>query len=266
MTSAPPFFTRYGLSRTGDSDVPLELEPYPEICRAGVVLPAVLASVVDIVGSLYAREIAGRDATFTTDLSVRAPARFVPERIRARGALLRSGRTMITTSVLLEASGEPFAYGETSFMRVPRQEPDDDPARVLGMPEVIPRNPLSQPLVDEVGIEVVDAGRGQVEVELRDALRNPEGVMQGALVALLAEVAALTLAEHAHVVPQIVTELDVRYLAVAKAGPIQARADWVGAPADGMLRVLLRDLGNAERVTASVLLRAASTDAAEGRA
>ena len=254
--SPTPFFWRYGLRRTGDPDAPLEIEPYPEICAGGVLLPAVIAAAVDIVGSLYTREIAGGDATFTTDLSIRAPARFVPERILARGKLLRAGRRMITSSVVLEAAGQPFAYGESSFMRMPRLG-DARPVSELGMPAVIPSVPLERALADEVGIEVVDASAGRVEVALRPALRNPEGSMQGALVALLAQVAAETLARNADGKAQIVTELDLRYLAAAKLGPMEATADWVESPAAGMVRVALRDRGNQDRVTAAVLARTA---------
>ena len=249
---APPFFTRYGLSRTGDPDAPLAIEPYPEIVRGGTLLPTVIASAVDIVGSLHARELAGNDATFTTDLSIRAPARFVPGRVVARGEILRSGRTTITSGVRLEAEGRPFAYGESSFIRMPRRQ---EPREPVGMPEVIPSHPLERPLAEEVGVGVLDAAAGLVGVELRPALQNGEGVMQGALVALLAEVAAETLAEHHHGAARIVTELDVRYLAGARVGPIEAQAHWVGEPDAGMQRVALRDRGNGDKRTAVVLAR-----------
>jgi acyl-coenzyme A thioesterase PaaI-like protein len=253
---APPaFFTRYGLSRTGDPDAPLLLEPYPEICHRGVVRTAVIASAVDIAGSLFAREIAGGDATFTSDLSVRAPARFVPERVVARASLLRAGRNLITTAVVLEAGGAPWAYGQTSFTRVARRGGASDAPPSYAMPRVIERVPLERPLVEEVGIEVVDAARGHLEVELRDALRNPEGVMQGALVALLTEVAAETLADYCLGSPQVVSELDVRYLAMGRVGPIVSEAQWIGEPADGMLRVELRDRGHGDRITTAALLR-----------
>jgi acyl-coenzyme A thioesterase PaaI-like protein len=252
--SPPPFFTRYGLSRTGDRAAPLTIEPYAEIVRGGVLLPAVVASAVDIVGSLHAREIAGSDMTFTTDLSVRSPARFVPERILARGELLRAGRTMITTAVTLEAAGKSYAYGETTFMRVARR---GDPTALpeLGMPVDIPRNPLTRALSEEVGVEVVEPSRGHVRVALRPALLNPEGVMQGALVALLAQSSAETLAEHHHGGPQIVTDLDIRYLSTAKRGPIEASAAWLGDPADGTQQIRLLDRGKGARVTAAVLAR-----------
>ena len=119
--------------------------------------------------------------------------------------------------------------------------------------EVIARHPLERPLAEEVGVEVLDGSDGRVQVALRPALRNPEGIMQGALVALLAEVAAETLAEHSHGAPQTVTALDVRYLSGAREGPIEAHARWVGDAAEGMQRVTLRDRGNGDRITASVL-------------
>jgi len=253
-TRPKPFFTRYGLSRTGDPAAPLVIEPYAEIVRGGVLLPAVIASAVDIVGSLHAREIAGSDMTFTTDLSLRAPARFLPARILARGEALRVGRTLITTAVRLEAEGEAYAYGETTFMRVARR---GDPAALppLGMPERIPSHPLTRPLADEVGVVLRDPAEGHVEVTLRPALLNPEGAMQGALVALLGQSSAETLAEHHHGAPRVVTELDIRYLATASKGPIEARAEWLGVPEEGGIRVRLCDRGNQGRITASVLAR-----------
>jgi acyl-coenzyme A thioesterase PaaI-like protein len=192
--------------------------------------------------------------TFTIDLSVRSPARFVPDRILARGELLRAGRTMITTAVTLEVDGKPYAYGETTFMRVARR---GDPGKLpeLGMPAVIPRNPLERPLSEEVGVEVVESSRGRVAVPLRPELLNPEGAMQGALVALLAQSSAETLAEHHNGGTQIVTELDIRYLSTAKQGPIEASAAWLGEPRDGTMSIRLLDRGKDARVSAAVLAR-----------
>ena len=256
--AAPPFFARYGMTRTDDPEAPLLVDPYPEIGHRGVLRRAVIAAAIDIVGSLHARELAGSDATFTTDLSVRAPNLASPKSLVARGTPLRTGRSLITSGVVLEADGAPVAYGQTTFMRVARRGDDAVDERDLAMPEVIHQIPLERPLVEEVGIEVVDPARGRVEVELRDALRNPEGVMQGALVALLAEVSAETLADCAHVEPQVVTEIDVRYLATSRVGPITAESKWIGDPESGMLRTQLRDRGNDDRLTAAVLLRTAS--------
>jgi len=229
------------------------IEPYAQVCRGGgVLLATVLAAAVDMVGSLFAREIAGSDGLFTTDLSVRAPVRPAPKRIVARGELLRAGRSAIASETLLEADGAPFACGQTSFRRVPRpdrRETPEDLARGRVMPEVIDRLPLDRPLAAEAGIVVADASRGRVELPLREALLTPGGVMQGALVALVVEEAALALAGQADARPYVVTELDLRYLAGGARGADRV-VRGLGWPdrESAMVRVALRDAGNGDRL------------------
>ena len=255
--SGPPFFTRYGMSRTSDAGAPLSIEPYPEICHEGVLRRAVIASAIDIVGSLYAREAAGTDVTFTTDLSLRAPPVRAPERLLARGRLLRAGRSALTAATSLEAEGAVVAYGETSFAIRPRPPGETvDPAR-LALPSVIERVPLATPLVREVGIETRDAAAGHVELALGALHRNPEGLLQGALVALLCEVAAESAAGAHTRGPAFVTELDIRYLAAARVGPVASRAHWIGDPSLGMLRIELVDRGRDDRLTTTALARVA---------
>jgi len=253
--SSPPFYTRYGFSRTGDADAPLEIEPYMEICVGGALRSAVVASAVDLVGGLVTRAIAGTDATFTSDLSLRIVAPGIPRSILVHGAMLRAGHRLVTTGVRLEADEMLYAYGETTFSRIPREGESAPDVASLSTPETIGHNPLERPLADEVGIEIVDAAAGAVRLPLRPALRNPEGVMQGALVALLAETSALALAEHSLGAPQIVTELDLRYLAGASVGPIEGLAAWIGAPEARVLRVELRDAGRDDRLTTTCLAR-----------
>ena len=71
MSDAPPFFTRYGFSDLDPRTHRLSVTPYPEICRSNTLLATVVASAIDIVGGVCTREIAGVDATFTSDLSLR---------------------------------------------------------------------------------------------------------------------------------------------------------------------------------------------------
>ena len=256
-SASPPFFTRYGFSRTGNRDEPLTIEPYPQICRHAALRATVVASAVDLVGSLFTREAAGNDILYTTDLSVRIPNPGIPERVTTRGHVLRAGRTSVTTGVDLLVDGESWAYGQTRFSRMPRPDGERISIEDLALPLEFARNPLSHPLQEEVGIEVVDARRGNVEVTLRTSLLNAEGTLQGALVALLVEVAAESLAESQHEAPQIVTELDLRYLSTARVGPVVSEAIWIGGADQAMSRVDLRDRGRDDRLTATALLRVA---------
>lgn len=267
---AAPFYTRYGIARTGEREASLAITPYPEVCRAGRLRMTVLAAAVDIVGSLFTRERAGNDILFTTDLSVRMPRTPPPQGLVARGRILRSGRTGVTTAVALETrsdagtggagaarDGAAWAYGETSFARVARAEGASVTAADLALPNVFASNPLAQPLEDEVGVGVVDAARGEVELVLRRAVLNREATLQGALVALLVERAGEVLGESRLGEPQSVVGLDLRYLTTAKVGPVRSRAYFLGDPADGVLRVELRDCGREDRVTATAFLQIA---------
>ncbi len=257
----PPLFTRYGFSRTGVARTPLRVEPYPQVCRNGALRATVLASAVDLVGGFTAREAAGTDATFTTDLSLRVPRPGVPAKVIAHATPLRVGRRLVTTEVRLESGEGMHAYGQTTFLRRARSGPVPD-RRTLATPEQIPFHPLERPLDEEVGVETVDATRGAVRLALREALLNPEGVLQGALVALLAECASLALAEHAAEGPAVVTELDLRYLAAASIGPVESEAHWIGEPAAGMLCVTQRDRGRDDALTSTALVRIAAAPVA----
>ncbi len=265
-----PFYTRYGLTRTGDRDAPLVIAPYPEIRRHGQLRAAVVAAAVDLVGSFFTREAAGTDILYTTDLSIRMPRPGPPAELRTRGRLLRRGRTGVTTGVELlccdergdqsgdETGDEVWAYGETTFARQPRVADARVTPADLALPDTFAHHPLTRPLEDEVGVEVVDAARGEVELVLRPQVLNREATLQGALVALLVERAAEVIGESRLGQPQRVTELDLRYLSTAKRGPVRSRAAFIGAPEDGMLRVELRDTGREDRLTATALLRVAT--------
>lgn len=251
-------FTRLGMEHTGDPAAPLRLRPHPALCHRGVVRPSVIALAVDMMAGYYAQVGAGTDWIFTTDLSLRAPARSIPECALVSGSLLRAGRSSVTSDVRLEVDGALYAYGQAGFIRVARRHGDPAQPDIHASPMRGAPRPLARPLHEEVGIAVTDAAGGRAEVELRDALRNPAGVMQGAIVALLAEVAAEALADASLGVPQVVTDLDIRYLAMARTGPMRAHASWVGPPGEGAISVLLRDAGNGDRITTSVLARTAA--------
>lgn len=258
----PPFYTRYGFSRPPAGDVHLRIEPYAGICRGGHLMRTVLVSAVDLVASLFVREAAGNDATFTSDLSLRAPIAGIPSVLDVRGEVLRSGSRLITTEVRVEADGQIFALGESTFSRIPRKGPGRPRLEDLRIPRVFESHPVEQPLDEEVGIVRSQGTPGIVTLPLRPELLNPEGIFQGALVGLLIESAAQSLAPEA----SIVEEMDLRYLAAGKAGPIEAQASWIestdpeGAPGRErrMMRVLLRDLGQSGRLTVSALVRIAS--------
>jgi acyl-coenzyme A thioesterase PaaI-like protein len=239
----------------------LRLEPYPEIVHNGVVRISVLALVADMMGGWVADRNSHHDWVFTTDLSVRAPIRPVPSAIVASGRGLRVGKGTIATDVHMhDEDGGLVAYSQAGFVRMSRRYGDDPKPDFESAAERWSNNrPLriTEPLELAVGIEIEDAATGSVVVALRDELRNPAGAMQGAMVALVGEVAAEAMAEHHLGAPQVVTDLDVRYLAMGRIGPVRAQAWFVGRPVDGAIHVELRDEGNDNRLMTAVLARTA---------
>ncbi|MBJ22676.1 MAG: hypothetical protein CL933_24970 [Deltaproteobacteria bacterium] len=252
-----PFFTHYGFSRTSEPSAELTIDPYPEICVGGALRATVIASAIDLVGGFRTREIAGTDATFTSDLSLRIPKPGIPQQLTTHGERLRAGRRLATTHVALETDGAVYAFGTTTFSRIARPPAEAPDIASLSTPLVIERNPVERSLDEEAGIEVIDAARGAVRMPLRSALLNPEGVMQGALAALVVECAALALANRGLPREQVVSELDLRYLATASAGPVESHATWIGKPVNRMIRIELRDFGRENRLTTAALLRVA---------
>ena len=88
-------------------------------------------------------------------------------------------------------------------------------------------------------------------------LQAQEKDVAGKLAALVAERAAESLAEDALQRPQVVTDFDIRYLAMGREGPIYSSAQWVAGPERRVMRVELRDRGNQDRLIVSALARSA---------
>jgi acyl-coenzyme A thioesterase PaaI-like protein len=195
--------------------------------------------------------------SFTSDLSVRMPSMPAPELLVGRSDILRVGRRSATVAVPLTlTSGDEVGLGLSGFARVPRR--DTDPPKpdlsLVMRPEAwagIP--PLDVPVREAAGLRVVDAGAGVLELVLRPDLLNPAGALQGAMVALVAEGAAEELATATIGAPQVVTDIDIRYLAQSRQGPLRTRTRFVGPPSDGSLVVDIIDTSLDKLVTVVTL-------------
>lgn len=248
--------SRFGIDIEHDDELSARFVPRPELLHHGMLRPTVVVLMVDMLAGMSAEANVGGDWVFTTDLSARMPRTDVPELVTGSVAPLRIGRGSLTNEMFLSADGSEYAYGQAEFIRLPRRHGDPEkPHLNITEPRVF--EPLDVPLVTAAGVEVTDAADGRVSVELIDELRNPAGAMQGAMVSLTAEIAAEALAETHLGVPVRITDIDLRYLAMARVGPMVAHARWIGEPTFGAIRVELRDQGADNRLTTAVLVRVA---------
>jgi acyl-coenzyme A thioesterase PaaI-like protein len=241
-------------ARVDERGLVVELEPQPGVLHHGVVRSSVVAYLVDVVSGVSVDS--GDDVwTFTTDMTVRMLPVPAPGRLVAVNDVLRRGRRSVTCAVsVTDDRGALVASGAIGFAHVPRK-PDDPPKIHLTPQEAVHRfgttGLLSEPLRDEAGIVVLDAPEGIVEITVRPEVCNPAGTLQGAMVALVAESAAEDLVAHRLGVPVTVVDLDVRYLAQAKVGPVRTRCRVMGE----WVRVELVDTA-ADRVSTLVYARA----------
>lgn len=263
MTDIPPQDVsvpgRLGVrARFERGELSLELVPTPETLHHGIVRASVLSFAIDAVAGITLDQ--DPDAwAFTSDMTVRMRPEPPPQRIIAVNRVLRRGRRSATCRVELTAEdGRPVGTGAVGFVNVPRKE--GDPPKFVLTPEQTPRlfdglGTLARPLREEAGIEVVDAAEGIVEVDVTPALRNPAGTLQGAMVALVAEVAAEELVAARSGAPAVVTDLDLRYLGQARVGPVRTTSRLLGAGPHAPIEVALTDLST-DTVTTLVYARA----------
>ncbi|HEX3795239.1 MAG TPA: hypothetical protein VHV57_12135 [Acidimicrobiales bacterium] len=241
-----------------DGELTMQLEPSAEVIRNGAVRASVLSFMIDAVAGIVLDD--DPDAwTLTTDMTVRMRPIPAPAFITTRSTILRRGRRSGTARVdLVTADGAPVGTGAIGFARVPRRETDPPKPQVtLERITSLFRGPslLTHPLRDEAGIMVLEAADGIVEVPVTNDLRNPAGTLQGAMVALVAEVAAEELVSTRFDLPAVVIDLDLRYLAQTGDGPVRTRSTLLGDGPDAPVQVELFDLSR-DRLTTLVYARA----------
>lgn len=255
--------SRLGVTaRFEDEELILQLARQPEALHHGVMRASVLAFVVDVAAGIPLDQDPTM-WTLTSDMSVRMRPMPAPERIEARSTIVRQGRRSATSVVeLTTEDGSPIATGAIGFTKTPRK-PDDPPKPnvPLGQIPVLFRNPLplTMPLREEAGIEVIDGAKGIVQVEITSDLRNPAGTLQGAMVALVAESAAEDLMATRFRSPVVVTDLDLRYLRRTEEGPVVTRTRLLDDGIDAAIQIELIDT-SIDQITTLVFARVTTVE------
>jgi acyl-coenzyme A thioesterase PaaI-like protein len=262
MTDTPGAYSsipsRLNVSIVEVEPLVLRVHPVPTTCRLGSIRTSVVSFVVDAVAGI------GIDTDpaawqFTSDMAVRVRPVPAPAWVDARATVLRAGRRSVTCEVwMTDAAGAPFGHGVLGFSRVERK-PTDPPKVHVDAAQIAEHwdavTPIDVPLAEAAGIRVVDATAGIVEVDADPMLNNMAGVMQGAMVALVAEVAAEEAASVRLGAPAFVTELDIRYLQQVRSGRVRTECEWLGERPDSPIRVALLD-ADTDRILTHVVCRA----------
>jgi uncharacterized protein (TIGR00369 family) len=224
----------------------------PELCGDdGAVRAGALTTLVDVVGGGLAAATAQPNWIATADLTLHLSAVATGGMVEARARVLRAGRTTVVLEVDLHNDARVIGIATMSFSVLPRRDvnPDITATRPVGLSTMaFDGSALAGPLSELVGIEIVDAARGVVELPVRDWAKNSMGALQGGIVGAVVEASAEAALRHDTGQPLVVTDLQLTYLAFGKVGPLRTHADVLEASVDhAVARVEMFDAGAESR-------------------
>jgi uncharacterized protein (TIGR00369 family) len=219
----------------------------------GSVRAGVLATIVDMVGGGLSAQVASPNWIATADLTLHLVGRATSGIVAASTRVLRAGRTTVVLEVLLRNGDTAIGFATMTFSVLPRRDGNPvitfgaDAARLTSL--VIPGSGFRAPVLDALGVEVVDAGGGVVDVPVTDYSRNSLGALQGGVVAIAAEVAAEHALRAACGTPVTVKDLQLTYLALVRSS-LRTSTQVMHASTDyGSAYVDLVDVGSESRRT-----------------
>ena len=234
------------------------LRVHPAILRHGTIDLVAYATVVDMMGGL-AVDTSADHWVFTSTMSIRAVPVPAPSAVESTVVILRDGARSSTSEItLVDQDGREVGMAFTGFSRVPRRDtdlpkPEFDLATAGPAWSQIPV--LTLPVREAAGLRVVDAARGAVELDVVPLVANPAGALHGAMTAMTVVAAAEELTDHALGGANIAVDMDLRYLAQGRVGPVRTTARFVGDPTDRSVVVHIVDAGHADLVLAVATVR-----------
>lgn len=224
----------FGVRRSGDR-VHGSAPVVPEMWTPGTtsLRTSILATWVDHVSGLAAMDVIAPQVPVTLELDVHlyedAPA---DGTVHAVAHVVKAGRSVVVCGVdITTEDGRPVAIGAASFMAAPdpHLELPDDVSRYTA---AVTPGRLRLPFAERARCR--RRGPGVAELPRSDDGLNAAGTVNGGLIALVAEEAALSLTPGT-----TLSSMALRYLRPVRVGPAVATAD-VRA---GLGRVVVRDAG-----------------------
>ena len=254
---------RVSLEFQGKGRAVIRAPVVPEICtHDGSLQIGAVATLIDVLGGALTVRAVHPDWIATASLSVHLTGNPTSDVVTAAGSVIRAGRTMVIIDAdIREEEGNPaestrsIGTAMMTFSRLPRRE--DTPELKLDMdaPETFDFATegagLNRSYRDAAGVRVLDAGAGVAELEMKDYVRNSLRVLQGGMIAILADVAGEVAARNAAGKPLTTSDLAIHYLSQGKQGPFRTRTRVLRTTYDTALtRVEVIDRGVEDRVIA----------------
>ncbi len=226
--------------------------------ETGALHPGLWVTLVDAVGGRLGMRAAYPDFVATTQATVQLTRPTTGSVAAATGRLLRRGRSTLAVDLRLsevrDGVESDIGLASATFQIIPTPPGSeglfaslDETPGALGPPG--PRAALA--FRERVGLRVVDAASGHVEVALSAYVTNHLEALQGGIHAILAEAAAEGALREASGAPLQVHDLAIQYLSLGRKGPFRTHTEIVRADArTGAARVEIADEGAGGRIVA----------------
>ena len=242
QTNAPHILSELGHAIRHDGDGLLfraSVSPEMHAPETTHLRTSILAVWADVMAGLLAAETWAPRVPVTLELDVHlhrpAPGAGA---LHGRATRLKAGRTVFVAGVEFTADdGEPIALAAASFMSAPDPAVTLPPRLSVDLPASAHR--LTVPFAERAGVH--GRGPGMAVLPRSEDGLNSSNTVNGGLIALVAEEAALSLAPGT-----TLSSLGLRYLQPVRRGPLVATA----TQHDGLGQVLLRDSGSEDRLSA----------------
>ncbi|WP_232840299.1 MULTISPECIES: PaaI family thioesterase [Nocardia] len=239
--------------------------------HAGTAPVGLQATVMDFVTSDPALVAAAPDWTATQDLSLHGAGWVTVGPIVVDSTLVRVGKKVVVVAAdVYDGNGcedlhelaaaidaaDPrsrptlAARGLVTFARLPRAAAhgadEYTPDRWIGQIRSRPMVPIEDALYPRLGIRVIDAARGELELDRTPFVANQIGTIMGGVQALLAEYAANAMR------PELVaSDIQMNFLAQVRVGPARTYGTVIRDDADhSVVSVRLVDAGADEMILA----------------
>ena len=235
----------------------------PEICLpSGRPRVGALAAIIDLAGAATAIASVTPDWIATADLSFNSGEPVIEGPIVVQAHLVRAGSNVIVVRVEVgdgrgredADTASPAGRGLMTFARIPgsasaasgRFIPASSPRQSMALPH----SGFRLPLHAQLGIRVVDARHGVIEVDRTDYSRNSFGSLNGGVIAIAAEAAAEAFVG-ANGQPLTAVDISVNYLSQTRSGPCRTMATLVRRDAHhAVVDVQLVDAGHGDQLLA----------------
>ena len=234
--------------------------------EGGTAALGFLAALVDIACAPVALIAGAPDWTATQDMSLHAAGWLTEGPVVVDSHLERVGKNTVIVSVdvydgcgvtdldeLLAVidggSAQLAARGLLTFARIPRAASASagvfDPEALIGQKRAMaPEAPVEGSMLDRIGLDVLDAAGGVVEIAHSEYVRNSFGTINGGVLGAVFQAAG-----EAARPGQVATDLQIHYLSQVKVGPARTSGS-VSRDVGGHSIVSLRavDAGNDDQL------------------